>query len=48
MLCQRETYSGLPQRAAYVSGDCPSEPGLQVGNCFKIYHTKLNYGDVDE
>ena len=33
------TNSGLPLRTAYVCGDCPSEPGLDVENCFKIYHT---------
>ena len=38
------TNSGLPLRTVFACG----EPGLHVENCFKIYHTKLNYGDIDE
>lgn len=35
------TAKGLPVRTTYVCADCPSEPGLHIENCFKLYHTEL-------
>jgi hypothetical protein len=35
---------GRPIRTPWVCQDCPGEPGLHIDkDCFRIYHTKLNY-----
>ena len=44
----KRTASGLALRTLYLCGDCPSEPGLHVEECFKIYHTQLYYDGLDE
>ena len=42
-----QTDKGKPLKTIYICKSCPSEPGLHIESCFKIYHTKLNYADRD-
>ena len=45
----RKQQSGYPLRTRWICPDCPSQPGLHVDNeCFRIYHTKLNYACQNE
>lgn len=41
-----KTAKGHPIRSMWQYGDCPGNPGLCPGNCFKIYHTKIDYYNV--
>ena len=33
-------------KSTWQCGDCPGNPGLCPGNCFRIYHTKVKYYKV--
>ena len=37
------TTKGLPIRSTWQSEDCPDKPGLCQGECFKVYHTQIDY-----
>ena len=43
----KRTSRNHPMKTTYVCADCPSMPGLHIENCFRIYHTQLNYGSND-
>ena len=41
-----KTAKGHPIRSMWQCADCPGNPGLCPGNCFQIYHIKIDYYDV--
>ena len=34
-------------KTVYICPDCPSQPGLHPGECFKAYHTMLDYSQAN-
>jgi len=40
------TKSGNALKTSYICTDCTSVPGLHPGECFRAYHTKLDYSVV--
>ena len=41
-----KTAKGLPIRSMWQCGDCPGNPGLCPGDCFRVYHTKIDFYKV--
>lgn len=39
----KRTDAGHILRSNYYCPDCPEKPGLCIGDCFRSYHTKLDY-----
>ena len=37
---------GHPFKTVYVCRFCPSQPGLHPDECFRVYHTCLDYANV--
>jgi hypothetical protein len=37
------TNKGNVVETVWICGECPSRPGLHVDDCFKVYHTELDY-----
>ena len=37
------TKNSKPLKTIYICDMCPSKPGLHPDNCFRIYHTMLDY-----
>ena len=34
-------------KTVYICPNCPSQPGLHPGECFKTYHTMLDYSQAN-
>ena len=41
-----KTAKGFPIRSMWQCGDCPGNPGLCPGDCFRVYHTKIDFYKV--
>ncbi|XP_064649987.1 piggyBac transposable element-derived protein 4-like [Lineus longissimus] len=41
--CRVCTKAGHRRDGRYHCADCPSKPGLHMGECFRAYHTKIRY-----
>jgi len=41
------TANGTPIKTIYICKACLLEPGLHPDSCFEIYHTQLNYAEVE-
>lgn len=39
----KRTNNGGVIKTVYICPDCPSQSGLHPGDCFKAYHTKLDF-----
>ncbi|MEO0686422.1 MAG: hypothetical protein AAFY76_15625 [Cyanobacteria bacterium J06649_11] len=40
------TNKGTAVKTVYICPQCPTEPGLHPGDCFRAYHTQLDYSDT--
>ena len=43
----KRTDKGGIIKTVYICPDCPSQPGLHPGDCFRLYHTQLDYSKKD-
>ena len=41
--CRVCSSNGVRRDTSYHCPDCPSQPGLCIGDCFKIYHRSIRY-----
>ena len=39
----KRTEKGHLPKTTYICPDCPTEPGIHPGDCFREYHTKVDY-----
>ena len=44
-VCSRRNESGKRHQTTYYCNTCPDKPGMHLGKCFTIYHTKQKYRD---
>jgi len=43
----KRTNKGGKIKTVFICPDCPSQPGLHPEDCYKAYHTKLDYSTED-
>lgn len=43
----KKSEKGHPLKTIYVCAECPDLPGLHPADCFRLFHTKLDFSTVE-